>query len=168
MIFPPSFIPQRGVVLKSIISIFIFFLLVAIPISGGAMSLFKPLCVFSSVKGVILKNGEPVEGAEVERKYLWGDFKEKWHKEIFKTDKLGQFHFPAAYERSLLALFPHNPNVPQRITIRYQERNYEAYMRRKRNYKENSEFNGKPLELVCDLKNAPSKEGGVYGICTLK
>lgn len=151
--------------LKKITHFFLFCLFVFMPVPGGAMYLFEPKCAFSKVEGVVLEGGVPVEGAEVEQSYYWGD---KPTVNTVKTDKQGRFHFSVANRYSLLVFFPHNPYISQEITIRYQGKSYEAYLSSKGDYDENTELNGQPLNFICDLKNEPSRDDGFYGICTLK
>lgn len=155
--------------MKDFVNIFTFYLLVFVPIPGGAMSLFEPKCVFSKVEGVVLEDGNPVQGAEVERYYKWGGGSNRPIINRVKTDEQGIFNFPATYEHSIIAsIFPIQPSINQKIIIQYQSKSYEAYLFWKSNYQENGELDGKPLHLVCDLKNEPSRMGGFYGVCTLK
>jgi hypothetical protein len=131
------------------------------------MSFMKIKCLFSEVNGVVLLNGTPVKNAEVERYYNWQG-PDKSNREIVKTDSQGRFSFSAVYDNTILAsIFPHNPSIQQEINIRYQGKEYEAYMLMKGDYEENSELNGKSLTLKCNLQDEPSRVGGFYGICTL-
>jgi hypothetical protein len=131
------------------------------------MSIFKKKCLFSEVSGVISSQGNPVEGAEVERYYKWQG-PDKSGKETVKTDSAGRFKFSAVYDNAVLAsLFPHNPSIQQEIHIRFQGKEYEAYMLMKGNYEANGELDGKLLNLSCNLEDEPSRDGGFYGICPL-
>lgn len=155
--------------MKGFVNMFMFYLLVFVPIPGGAMSLFESKCVFSKVEGVVLEDGNPVQGAKVERYYKWGGGSNRPIRNMVKTDKQGKFNFPATYEYSIIAsIFPIQPSINQKIIIQYQSKSYEAYLFWKNNYQENGELDGKPLQLVCDLKNEASREGGFYGVCILK
>lgn len=131
------------------------------------MSILKKKCLFSEVSGVVLSAGKPVEGAEVERYYKWQG-PDKSNRETVKTDAGGKFSLAAVYDAALLAaVFPHQPSIQQEIYIRYQGKEYEAYLLMKNNYEENGELKGKPLSLTCNLDTEPSRDGGFYGICTL-
>jgi hypothetical protein len=55
--------------------------------------------------------------------------------------------------------------VLQKITIRYEGRDYTAWRHTKNSYEPDSELDGKPLDLECELTRAPDFEGTHYGIC---
>jgi hypothetical protein len=44
---------------------------------------------------------------------------------------------------------PTGPSIQQEIYIRYEGKEYEAYMLIKSNYQENGELDGKPLSFIC-------------------
>ena len=64
-----------------------------------------------------------------------------------------------------MRLIPAQPSIRQKLVIRYQGVEYEAWSHGKHDYDANSELDGKPLRLVCDLATAPDFEGTHYGIC---
>jgi len=153
-------------ILNKYLKLFTFFSFISLSSLGGAMSLFKEKCLFSSVDGIILDSGKPVKGVEVEQYYNWQG-PDKSNKKLVKTDNEGRFHFPAIYDNSVLStIFPHNPSIQQEINIRYKERSYEGYLLMKGNYDEKGELDGQAIHLICDLQNEPSRDGGFYGICT--
>jgi hypothetical protein len=145
----------------------IFILVVLTPITGYSMSLKK--CMFSEVEGIVMQGGKPLEGAVLKRKYEWA-FNDSTKEDATKSDENGRFQLPAMYDKggftSLIAsIFPHQPLIYQEIDIHYNGKSYDAYKLRKSNYKINSQFDGKKIELRCDLDNEPSHEGDVYGVC---
>ncbi|WP_028225395.1 carboxypeptidase-like regulatory domain-containing protein [Paraburkholderia ferrariae] len=130
------------------------------------MGLFDPLVLFSEVHGTVLKDGKPVAGAEVVQKVVWSDNEDEIPSQRAITDPGGAFSFPAVERRSvLLHLLPHQPVVIQKIVIRYQGAEYEAWRHTKGSYEINSELDGRPLKLVCELSRQPDFEGTHYGIC---
>lgn len=131
--------------------------------------MFK-LVMFSAVHGVVMQKGQPVEGAVVEREYLWG-----WNDQKFsdttKTDAKGEFDFPELTATSIVArLMPHEPVVRQTIQIKHDGQTYKAWAYYRRNYDSNGELHGKPISLLCDLDATPSlkSEIEVFGICEIR
>jgi hypothetical protein len=141
--------------------------LALIAVSGGnAMGAFSSLVLFSEVKGTVLKDGQPVAGAEIVQQVDWSDDPDKNPRNQTTTDKNGAFSFPAV-ERSagLLRLVPAQPMILQKLIIRYQGVEYEGWLHGKDSYDANTELDGRPLRLVCDLATAPDYEGTHFGIC---
>lgn len=131
------------------------------------MSHFAKKCLFSAVNGIVLLDGKPVSGAEVEHFYHW-DGPDKSNRITVKTDAEGWFSVDAIYDDAAMTYFlPTSPSIQQELTIRHEGREYEAYLVFKENYDENGELGGKPLSLVCDLDDEPGNDGGFYGICRL-
>lgn len=131
-----------------------------------AMGVFDPLVLFSEVHGTVLNNGRPVEGAELVQKVVWSDNDKENPAQHALSDRSGAFRFPPI-ERSagLLRLIPAQPIMLQSITIRYQGVEYEAWKHSKGSYDPNTELDGKPIWLVCELTQKPDYEGKHYGIC---
>jgi hypothetical protein len=127
--------------------------------------------LFSAVQGVVVQKGAPVEDAVVEREYFW-HWKDKREKLQVKTDATGGFKFPEATGSSFLGgLLPHEPVIQQTIRITHKGQTYTAWAFDKGDYEANTELEGKPISLVCDLDQAPSHKGPrdrVYGICQLR
>jgi len=133
------------------------------------MGLFDPLVLFSEVHGAVLKDGNPVAGAEVVQKVVWSDNADEIPLQHAVTDPKGAFQFPVITRRSvLLQLLPHQPVMVQKIVIRYGGAEYEAWRHTKEDYELNSELDGRPLSLVCELSRQPDFEGTHYGICKAK
>ncbi|APP76961.1 hypothetical protein BJD12_18975 [Xanthomonas vesicatoria ATCC 35937] len=136
-------------------------------LQGPAMAFFKTLYFFSEVEGVVLLNGRPLAGAEVEREYTW-----RWGNQrrssTTRTDQDGRFHFPTVTGRSLTAqLLPHEPVIVQYLKIRHAGRSHQGWFHSKRNYDDKGEFGHSPMRLQCDLADepAPRVDIGSLGIC---
>lgn len=132
-----------------------------------AMSLFSKRVIFSEVKGVVVHEGKPVEGAEIERSFHLATG-EKGADQT-RTDASGRFSFKRITKSpGLLGLLPHEPVIGQNIVIKVGGKQYMAWQFVKHDYEDNGELDGKPLDLICDLATEPSRRGGVYGICRIK
>ena len=131
---------------------------------GCAMGAFDSLVLFSQVRGTVLKDGKPVQGAEVIEKVEWPGNEVPPQRAV--TDEKGVFSFPAIERNAgLRRLIPSQPMVHQTIVIHYQGVEYEAWMHGKDNYEPNTELDGRPLNFVCELTHQPEIEGTHYGIC---
>jgi hypothetical protein len=132
------------------------------------MALFGKVFLFSEVEGVVVHRGQPVAGATVERSYHWG-WKDQTFSSTVATDASGRFSFPEDSRSSMGgSLLPHEPLITQKILIRHDGRQYEAWIFTKRNYDQNGELKGRKIRLTCDLDRTPSHTGKVYGICTVE
>ena len=126
------------------------------------------VCLFSATTGVVTLDGAPLAGVEVERAYKWQGT--EYTRETATTDAEGRFAFPAAYGRSVAKYTPVEPVVHQRILLRREGREYLAWERSKRDYDEDTELEGKKIDLRCDLSNevrdVQMARGVVSGLCT--
>jgi hypothetical protein len=133
---------------------------------GSAMGIFDRLVLFSEVRGTVLKDGQPVAGAEVIQKVVWSDNENEIAPQRAMTDKAGAFSFPAIEHRAgLLRMIPAQPIMLQKILIRYQGAEYIAWQHSKTSYNANTELDGRPIRLVCELTRRPDYEAKHYGIC---
>jgi hypothetical protein len=133
-----------------------------------AMSLFSKLTIFSEVKGTISIGGKPVVGADVERAFH-STLRDEKQTDHATSDVTGRFSFPKIIRTpSLLGLLPHEPVIGQKITIRYLGKEYLAWQFTKHNYDDNGELAGKQIDITCELTNAPTNHGDVYGVCTFR
>ena len=140
-------------------------LLFAVP-EGYAMGVFGRLVLFSEVHGTVLKDGKPVAGAELVQKVVWSDDENEIPPQRTVTDETGAFSFPAmTHGAGLLRLIPAQPIMLQTIVIRYRSVEYTAWRHSKDSYDANTELDGRPLKLVCELSREPGYEGTHYGIC---
>jgi|SRR5581483_4197512 len=133
---------------------------------GYAMGAFDRLILFSEVHGTVLKDGKPVEGAELIEKVVWSDNENEIPPQRAVTDAKGAFSFPAIERKAgLLRLIPAQPTIQQTITIKYKGVEYTAWLHGKTSYNANTELDGKPIRLECELTRQPDYEGKHYGIC---
>lgn len=135
--------------------------------SGGANAMGK-MYLFSNVRGLVQYKGQPVPGAIVQQEFRWA-WKGEVGREEVKTDAKGEFSFPVITRTSFFgSLLPHEPMIQQTILIKHGGQTYKAWMFDKGDYASDSELNGKPIFLFCDLDSQPSHKGSVYGICELR
>ncbi|WP_188688555.1 DUF6795 domain-containing protein [Bowmanella pacifica] len=140
-------------------------------LGAQAMGFFKK-CMFSAVEGTVLSDGKPVEGVKVKRRYLWGAAEEE-KIDYTTTNSAGRFSFPALYSSSLsVSLLPlHEAGVNQYIIFEYDNKEFDGWSFRKRNYELGGEKGESPLNLVCDLTSSAqiNEDGGYledyYGVC---
>ena len=130
------------------------------------MGLSSRLVLFSDVRGTVLNHGKPVQGAELVQEVVWSDDKNDVPPKQTRTDAAGRFHFPLVeHAAGLTRMVPHQPVILQKIIIRYEGVDYMAWRHTKNSYEANSELDGKPLQLECELTRQPDFEGTHYGIC---
>ncbi|MEE4378319.1 MAG: DUF6795 domain-containing protein [Candidatus Competibacteraceae bacterium] len=129
------------------------------------MGLFSELVLFSDVEGVVLKDGVPVEGAEIVQEITYQE-PGKIPSRTVKTTADGRFALARVTKGSGLSrVIPGQPSILQRLVIRHGGTEYEGWRHNKNSYELNSELAGQPLRLVCELTNTPDFEGKHYGIC---
>jgi hypothetical protein len=133
-----------------------------------AVAAFDPLVLFSHVEGVVTRDGKPVAGAEIVQEARWSETDNPPVRHT-QTDAAGRFEFPAMTRGSgLTRVVPSQPAVLQRITIRFQGKDYEGWRHTKDSYDPDTEADGGPFVLVCELSEKPDFEGTHYGICRLR
>lgn len=131
-----------------------------------AMGVFDRLVLFSEVHGTVLKDGKPVSGAELVQKVVWSDNGNEIPPQRTMTNEAGTFSFPAIERGAgLLRMIPAQPIMLQKILIHYQGAEYIAWQHSKTSYNANTELDGRPIRLVCELSRRPDYEGKHYGIC---
>lgn len=113
------------------------------------MSLFNPTktCVFSAVKAQLTMNGQALKGVTVVRRWEWQTLRE----DVTKTDDAGFFSFPAVFESSVTRLLPVELVIAQGLYVKIGNEEKKFWSNSKREAKENAEFNGQPISLVCEL-----------------
>lgn len=130
------------------------------------MGAFDRLVLFSEVHGTVLKDGKPVQGAELVETVVWSENEDEIPSQHATTDEKGIFRFPSIERKAgLRRMIPSQPTMLQKIVIRYQGAEYIAWRHGKDSYDVNSELDGRPINLVCELDRAPAHEGTHYGIC---
>jgi len=148
--------------------VLLLLLLFGFSIEGFGMSLFDigKICLFSDTRGQVILGGKPVEGATIKRSVVW---KSQKLEDTAVTDKEGNFHFNAKFTNSLSKFMPVEAVITQNIIIHHNSNEYEGWKTNKRDFEENSELNGKVLNLVCDLSQESTvKEEGaqvIKGLC---
>ncbi|TBU81483.1 hypothetical protein DNK06_06795 [Pseudomonas daroniae] len=142
--------------------------LLGLLLQGQAMAFGKTLYLFSEVEGIVLLDGQPVEGVEVERICHW---KDELKTERMLTDALGRYHFPEITAKSLLwSLLPHEPVVFQLLRIHHQGKLHKGWDFTKHNYDSLGEVKNHRLKFVCDLNSEPAahRETESFGSCILQ
>jgi hypothetical protein len=148
------------------VSLIVVLILFSVLPEVHAMGVFDPLVLFSEVHGTVLDHGKPVEGAELIQKVVWSDDEKENPVQHVLSDRSGAFRFPPIKRRAgLLRLIPAQPVMLQSIDIRYEGVEYEAWKHSKNSYNSNTELDGEPIGLVCELTQKPGYEGKHYGIC---
>lgn len=125
----------------------------------------RELVLFSRVDGVVLKDGAPLAGVEILQEIVYRE-PGRVPSRTITTDASGRFSLSPVTERSGLGrLVPGQPSILQRLVIRHDGVEYEGWRHSKESFEANSELDGRPLRLVCDLSTAPDFEGKHYGVC---
>lgn len=128
---------------------------------------FAKVCIFSEVNGVVVHNGEPLAGAKLTRTVRW---KKKDLVDSTTSDADGRFKFDVLKVSASNKFLPVEPVIPQRITISHNGEEHVGWKTTKRDYDENGELAGKPLNLRCDLSGEMQhQEIGIriiQGLCT--
>lgn len=143
-------------------------LALAISREGLAMSVadIGKVCLFSSMRGVINLNGEPVAHAKVMRTVdLSGAETDET-----STDEKGNFKFPAIFKRTLSKHLPQEFSASQLIVVQYQGKEYPLWSAVKRKPEENSESRGKDLVVACELSSEEKmikvNNSPIFSVCT--
>jgi len=120
------------------------------------MAFLNPLkaCTFSEMKIKITLNGKPASGAKIIRTVDWKDEQV----DFFTSDEGGNIDLPAKFESSFTQVLPVEFISSQSINVEYENNNYLIWIYAKRNPGENSEMNGNPINLSCELSDEPKTE----------
>jgi hypothetical protein len=132
-----------------------------------SMGLTSERVLFSQVGGVVTKDGKPVAGAEIEQTVLYKEEGRIPQTSVVSDDK-GKFAFAQVSVNEGPKLLPGEVSVSQRLVIRYKGQEFEGWNHGKKGKEANTESNGKPLRLVCELSNEPGVAGNSFGICRLQ
>ena len=106
--------------------------------------------LFSSIQGLILLNGAPIENAQVTQIIEEENGKTQTYETT--TDNMGQFNFPVRDRIKSVSFFPKEFVIAQRINVKYKSEDYILWSNTKRDTRENSEI-GEPLILIFKLDN---------------
>jgi len=119
----------------------------------------------SRVEGIVTRNGEPVQGAEIIQETFYrkpGDVPDV----TVLTDSEGRFVLEELSQVAGFSRFiPGEVRIMQLIRIRIDNEEYVAWRHSKSSGDKNSELDGKPIKLTCELTTAADFEGTHYGIC---
>ena len=129
----------------------ILFFLIIFSQEGAAMGIFDAgkTCVFSAVKARLTMNGEPIKDAKVIRRWEWNELQE----EITATDENGEFEFPAVFESSITRMLPVELVIAQGLYVVIEGKEKKFWSNSKREPEENAEFQGRSIDLSCELTN---------------
>ncbi|MCJ7558249.1 MAG: hypothetical protein MUP90_15235 [Gammaproteobacteria bacterium] len=138
------------------------FILIA---DGTGMSMFSKLILFSRVDGVITQDGKPVEGAQIIQEVLYKNADEVPATTVV-SGPAGDFVLEeVTHAAGVSRMLPGQVSVVQRLVIRFQGKEYEGWRHNKTSVEPDSELDGQPLKLVCELTTPPDFEGTHFGIC---
>lgn len=115
----------------------------ALPMSPNPMK----TCVFSAVQARLTRNGEPLKGVKVIRRWKWHTLRE----ESTQTDAQGRFAFAAVFESSVTRLLPMELVVAQGMFVVIDGAERQFWANAKREPEENAELGGRPLVLACEM-----------------
>lgn len=134
------------------------------------MTLFDigKVCVFSEVKAQLLLDGKPVSGATVTRIWNW----DKRASDSTVTDVNGNFSFPAVHQRSVKPLLPLEITITQQLSTTLDGKDFILWRGAKRDGEEQSELDGAPFNLTCELTNEErlidNFRSPILTLCTIK
>ena len=113
------------------------------------MSFLNPTrtCVFSAVKARLTRQGAPLSGIAVIRRWNWHDKRE----DRATTNAQGEFAFPAVFESSVSRLLPIEIVISQSLYAVVNGEEQLFWVNAKRNDAENGEYEGHPTHLACEL-----------------
>ncbi|WP_045825405.1 DUF6795 domain-containing protein [Teredinibacter turnerae] len=125
-----------------------FLIFVALLLSGCSVVSFHKLT--TDISGVVTKNGNPVEGAEIifqANSHWYG----MWGEKVIVTNEDGEFEIPQWKKVRPLVLV-HQPVIEQNITIRLNDKTYEAWSYTRTSYSDSLDgANG--INLFCELES---------------
>jgi len=131
-------------------------------LQGTAMA---KMVMWSAMKGRVLMNGKPAEGAVLKRDFFW-HWKSENGSDQTRANAAGEFTFPAIERSSFMgSLLPHEPVVEQSMTIEYSGKTYKAWGLFKHSYDNNAENRGRPIDVTCRLEAERTMHGEVMGLC---
>ena len=149
-----------------------FFALSSYTADASGMA-FGSLVLCSKFNGkLITKQGEPVAGVKVTRKWHWS-WNDKRGSSQTITDEQGNFVFDEVTGSSITArLLPHEPGIVTEIFAQSDDGELLLFSVDKSNYEAGSELDvvgldGDELTLHCRIDKKPDGEGLFWGTCDL-
>jgi hypothetical protein len=119
---------------------------------GSEELTMKQKTLFSQVDGILLCDGQPIAGVEIEQRCNWLGV-DSFHA-ISKSDSNGVYHFPAIRSRKSQAAGEKDIFIMQTLIVRLGEEAFDLWRNTKYDYRENGELGGYPLQLRHDLAEA--------------
>ena len=124
------------------------------------------VCLFSKMEGVIKLDGKPVANAKLVRTVNLT--KDETDETV--TDENGNFKFNAIFKRTVTKFLPMEFVSNQDVWVIYKGKEYRIWSSIKREPDENSESQGKPFVVECELNSEERifKVDGspVFTLCT--
>lgn len=134
--------------------------------SNAMAGLFGEYVLFSAVSGRVLNGEQPVADATITQSVTISGSDTTLQTTQSKSD--GTFSFPQiSRKKGLLSLLPAQFTAGQSMTISVNGTEYEGWLYTKFSDEADSENEGKPLKMICDIAQNPEKNGESYGICKL-
>ena len=122
--------------------------------------------LFSAVNGRLMNGDQPVAGATVSQTAKLGSTDAITQTTTTEAD--GSFSFPSITRRKGFSSFlPQQFAAGQSMTINADGKSYEGWVYTKLEPTENSENDGQPVSMVCDISKEPDFTGQTYGVCKL-
>ncbi|TLM78968.1 DUF4198 domain-containing protein [Microbulbifer harenosus] len=104
---------------------------------------------FSEMRLEITYQGKPAAGAVVKRRIKW----QRERLDEFFTDSNGVVVLPQVRERSVMQFFPSEFVASQALDVHFLDQEFNIWINSKRRPHKNSELDGKPINLKCELLN---------------
>ncbi|MDN3638795.1 hypothetical protein QWY82_08245 [Simiduia curdlanivorans] len=119
--------------------------------SGAPMSILDAgkAYFFSPVSMQIYRDGQPVVGANVVRRWEHSTIEQ----DESTTDAEGKVNFPEVRRRTIVQVIPAEFVVAQQIIVVVEGEEIEVWSNSKRDSAINSELGGKPLNFRCELND---------------
>jgi len=116
----------------------------------------------SHMQGTLVdKDMRPVPNVRVERTWDW-PLNGRKGADVSVTDEKGHFEFPKVTRFSILGFVPAEPNVQLTITAHGPRGPVEIFSVIKKDYKDRSETDGRPFDIVCDVDGEPGGTASGY------
>ncbi len=135
------------------------FLLSSTLLLGANTALSSSFVLMSEMEGRLVEaDGAPAANVKLVRTWEWAWANRSGQDET-ETDEEGRFVFPKVTGRSWSArIFPHEPDILQRIHAQTSNGEIRIWSARKANYRDRGELSGRPLRVLCSLESLPGPE----------
>lgn len=141
----------------------------AVLCGGCSGDMFRPIVLFSEVRGRVVDGDRPVVGATLVQKMIWSDDDSENVVRRVQTGADGAFHFDAIVRKAgWHRISLSQPSMIESIVIEHGGKQYAAWTAAKMTYEPNSELGGRPIRLDCNLSRPVEVRDGYYGICVAR